>query len=111
MIIIPTPTVTYASSKVSLSGQTYTFTFRFNSVAQRWFLDIDLDSIPVIHGQMLIEGVPLFYGKPIKNFDHGLLLLLRNNDVGGTVGRNNLGIDKEFSLVYITNEEWENVGS
>lgn len=109
MIILPTPTLEWASHKASLAGKTYKFTYRFSEYNQRWMLDIYLNDEVVILGQMIIEGSPLFYAKPIKNFEHGVIVPIRNVDSAKTIGRDNLGIDKEFSLYYLSNEEWANV--
>ena len=109
MIIIPTPAASYASHKISLAGKTYNFVFRFNSLMQRWMLDIYLNEVEVILGQGIIEGSPLFYAEPIVNFEHGILIPVRNVNTTNPVGRDNLGIGKEYSLIYLTMEEWENV--
>ena len=111
MIVFPTPSSSWAEHKVSLAGKTYSFVFKFNSYQQRWMLDIYLDGIPVILGQMIVENFNLFYGKPIKNFDHGILATVRNFEGKSKLSRDNFGIDKEFSLLYLSNEEWENAGN
>lgn len=108
MITLPAPSSEWTTHKVSLAGKIYKFTYKFNQFNQRWFLDIYLDDVPVILGQMIVEGSPLFYAKPIKNFDHGVLLPLRNRKATTVIGRDNLGTDKEFSLYYLRNEEWAN---
>lgn len=109
MITLPTPTNSWTTHKASLAGKTYTFTYRFNSIAERWFLDIYLDDEEVITGQMIIEGSILFYGNPIKNFEHGKIVPVRNRETTNPIGRNNLGIGKEYSLYYLSNEEWADV--
>ena len=67
MITLPTPFAEWIDHRVSLAGKTYKFTYRFNQYSQRWLVDIYLDTTPVILGQMIVEGSPLFYAKPIKN--------------------------------------------
>lgn len=109
MIILPTPTSSWVTHKASLAGKTYKLTYRFNEYQQRWMLDIYLNDTPVILGQMIIEGSILFYGKPIKDFDHGVIVPLRNREGTSKIGKDNLGIDKEFSLYYLSNEEWADV--
>ncbi len=111
MIILPTPSSTWAEHRVSLAGKTYVFEFKFNSLQERWMVDIYLDGTPVILGQMIVEDFELFYGKPITNFDHGVLTTVRNFEGKSKLGRDNFGIDKEFSLLYLSNEEWENAGN
>ena len=109
MIILPTPSSTWVTHKASLAGKTYKLTYRFNELIQRWFLDIYLNEVAVILGEMIIEGSPLFYGKPIKNFEHGIITPVRNIEGTAPIGKDNLGIDKEYSLYYLSNEEWANV--
>ena len=108
MIVFPTPSSNWAEHKVSLAGKTYTFVFRFNSVQERWMLDIYLDNTPVILGQMIVEGFNLFYGKPITNFEHGILATVSNFEGKDKLSKDNFGIDKQYSLLYLSNEEWEN---
>jgi len=107
MIKIPTPSESFASQKVSLAGKTYEFVFRYNAYADVWQLDIFLNKQAVITGQSLVVSSPLFYAKPIKNFDHGVLLVLRNSESKERLGRNNLGLNKLYSLYYYSNAEWE----
>jgi hypothetical protein len=109
MIIIPTPTQSFASHKVSLAGLTYDFTFRYNTFQGMWYLDIYLNNAAVILGQALLPTNVLFYGKPIKNFDHGVLMVLRNVDTTEPLGRDNLGVSKLYSLYYLSNEEWNEI--
>lgn len=109
MIKIPTPTTAYASHKVSLSGKTYDFTFRYNSYSGVWYLDIYLNGTSVILGQALLNRNPLFYGKPVKNFDHGILMVIKSTDVPDPLGRDNLGVSKIYTLYYIPNEELDTI--
>lgn len=109
MIKIPTPTLSWASHKVSLDNKTYDFTFRWNSIQGVWQLDIYLNKSPVILGEALMPTNPLFYGKPIKNFEHGLLMVLRNIETKEPLGRDNLGVSKTYTLYYVSNEEMDEI--
>jgi len=107
MIKIPSPTSSYAEHKVSLAGVTYSFVYKWNATAAVWMLDIYLNNAPVILGQALLHLSVLFYGKPITNFDHGILVVLSNTDTKEKLGRNNLGINKPYTLYYFSNKELE----
>ncbi len=107
MIKIPSPTSAYAEHKVPLAGVTYSFVYRWNGTAAVWMLDIYLNNSPVILGQALLPQSALFYGKPITNFDHGALVVLPNVNTTEKLGRDNLGINKLYTLYYISNKELE----
>lgn len=109
MIILPSPTQSFVENRPSLAGKTYVFIYRFNEVSGRWYLDIYLDNVSVILGVALVEGQPLFSGLSIPNFDHGILTLLRITNTKEKIGRYNFGVDKDWVLVYLTNEEWNSV--
>jgi len=109
MIKIPAPQGAFSSSKVALAGVSYDFTFRYNSYAKIWQLDIHLNKTPVILGESLVPLSPLFYGEEIKGFNHGGLVLVSNVETAEPCGLNNLGIDRDYTLIYITNEEWADV--
>lgn len=110
MIKIPHSKTSYGSVKPSLSGLSYTFTYRYNTLSETWSLDIYLNDTPIINGETLTPYSFLFYGQPIPNFTHGKLILLPNIDNARACGINNIGIGKEYTLYYISNEEYENVG-
>jgi len=105
MILIPTPSSAYAQHKVSLAGQTYIFTFRFNSYSKRWYLDISLNGIVVRNSEIILEGGILFHGSYIDNFDHGKLFVVRAKETTEPCGRYNFGIDKDYVLAYVSKEE------
>jgi hypothetical protein len=107
MIKIPSPTSAYADHKVSLAGVTYSFVYRWNGVAAVWMLDIYLNNTPVILGQALLSQSALFYAKPIPNFTHGVLIVLPNTKTKERLGRDNLGINKLYTLYYFSNKELE----
>lgn len=109
MLFLAGPESTHAENKVALGGVTYTFTYRYNTYNKRWALDIRLNGKDVILGESLIEGSPLFYGKDILDFSHGVLTVVRTRDTKSPCGLSNLGVGKEYILTYITNEELQYV--
>ena len=109
MLFISGPESSYTENKVALGGVTYSFTYRYNTQTQRWSLDIRLNGKAVILGESLIEGSPLFYADSIPDFSHGVLTVIPTGDTKNPCGLSNFGVDKEYELIYLTNEEWQNV--
>lgn len=108
MIKIPVPsTSSYAESTVNLGGQSYKFVWRYNSVMERWLVDIYLNDEEVSMGEALIENTYMFYGKPIDKFSHGVIGVFRAKNSMEKVSRYNIGIDKDYEFLYLTNEEFE----
>ncbi len=108
MLLLTIPDSPYTSTTVSLAGKTYTFDYRFNFTSERWMLDIYLNKVPVILGQAIMENSFMFYGRPIENFDHGVLGCFASRlGVTEKAGRNNIGIDRDYWFAYIPNSELE----
>lgn len=110
-IKLPVPEVAYSTTEVSLGGLSYSITYSFNEVDNRWRFDLYLLQEPVILGVKVMEGQSLLARYLLDNFSHGDIYCLRFEDDGEDVGRNNLGIDLPYELVYLTNEEIEELTS
>lgn len=101
MIRIPVPTVSYATVQISLSGESYALTFRFNERMKRWKLDIsEADGTPVWNGITLIEGTIPVAHLILDNFPEGVLGVFQVEADGKPAGRDNLGIGDSYELVY-----------
>ncbi len=104
---IPVPTVSFANTTTTLNGSSYNLTFRWNEVRNRWKLDIyDSSFNPVLLGITLIEGQNLtgYYSYASKVMD-GFLFIAKLTNSDEPVGRNNIGINKTYELVYVSNDE------
>lgn len=102
---IDTPDVSWSEQYVTLGGSKYLFTYSFNSRDERWRLDISLGSQVVVSGLKIMENQFLVGSYALESFDHGDLICVRFEDDGLPVGRNNLGVNKPYTLQYYTNEE------
>lgn len=103
---IPVPKVSFATNSVSLGGQSYNFTFRFNERSNRWKLDISTAEGEVVrNGLTLIEGVFPLSHLYTPNFLHGVLSVQQTKDGTEPAGRDNLGIGKQYELLYFSVDE------
>ena len=104
-LIIDTPDASNSTQFVTLGGLRYEFVYKFNDRDSRWRLSIALDGIDVKTGIKIMEDQSLLSRYVLPSFDHGDILCIRLENDDNPVGRNNLGLNKSYSLVYFTNEE------
>lgn len=112
MIILNTPTSPDTVVPTALGGRLYKFHYKFNGSKpenRRWYLDIYLGNRLLIAGLKLLDGYTLLDKYVIPEFNHGELLVLRFRETDLPCGRDNLGIGKDYGLVYISNEEIEEI--
>lgn len=103
---IPVPDLSYSEATITLNGLIYSFQYRFNSRSDRWKLDIlDSEGVYLIKGLTLIEGFSPTSYHNITGFSEGLLIPVEVNVSDAPVGRDNLGIGKDYNLIYATFEE------
>lgn len=106
MIRIPVPAVSYATVQVSLSGESYALTFRFNERMNRWKLDIsEADGTPVWNGITLIEGTIPTAHLILDNLPGGVIGVFQVESDEKPAGRDNLGIGDSYELVYVDTVE------
>ncbi|MEW5803908.1 MAG: hypothetical protein AB1847_17575 [bacterium] len=79
--------------KTELDKVKYTFSFRFNTRADRWIMDIKTDG-----GEILVAGIPLLAGvdflsgfRADTRLPQGVLFLLNTVDENASPGRDDLG--------------------
>jgi hypothetical protein len=106
-IKLPVPNVSHAITQITLGGLEYTFTYDYNTRDERWRFDISLIDTPVILGVKVMENQSLLARYLLDDFDHGDVFCFRIEEDGNPVGRDNLGIDLPYELVYLTNAEIE----
>lgn len=102
---ISIPTSPSERSTVTLSGVEYEFFFNFNTRDSRWRLSISINGKLLVSSIKLVESQNLLGRYILEDFSHGNLFCIRFKEDGLPVGRNNLGIDKAYELVYLTNQE------
>ena len=105
MLEIPVPEESFAEFQLLLAGIEYRFVYKFNTRDDRWYIDIFIDEDPVILGVKVMENQSLLDRYHLPDFDHGDLRCLRLGSSLAPVGRDNLGIGKNYDLVYFSNEE------
>ena len=102
---IPTPDSPNLKQNVTLGGVEYEFLTSFNSRDSGWRLSIFRESEVVILGVKIVENTRLLSRYILESFNHGDLSCIRRKSTTDPVGRNNLGIGKEYELIYTSNEE------
>lgn len=99
---IPVPSISYSTQTVSLGGESYEFTFRYNERSERWKLDIaTTDGVVVRNGITLVEGLFFTEHLILPELDHGMIGVLRLEDTDRKASRHNLGIGLPYELVYV----------
>ena len=100
----------YTSQELVLSNVSYTLRYRINrrydSDNPRIYMDIFLQDEPVILGIKILPNTSLTGRYQLAEFDDGVLFCLQTGKESfPSLG--NVGIDREYSIVYYTNEELE----
>lgn len=104
-ISIDVPEAAWSTQEIPLGGLNYTFNYSYNDRDSRWRLDIKLGETDVISGLKLIESQRLLNQYNLTNFNHGDLVVIRYEDDGKPVTFDNIGLNKPYELVYLTNAE------
>lgn len=98
---VPIPKESHNTTEISLSGNSYLFTYRFNSRTSRWKLDISLsDGTTVVNGLSLIENFSPTAHLTLDDFNKGMLFVFPSNLTDEVAGRSNIGVNKDYELVY-----------
>lgn len=106
MLVIPTPNESYADVKVSLNGETFIFTYRFNSRSERWKLDIaDSLGYDVCNGLTIVENQDLTTYISQLDVLGGMLFTIKTRAGDDRIGRDNLGAGKTHQIMYISDAE------
>jgi hypothetical protein len=85
---------------VPLEGETYTFLFRWNARASRWFLTIRDDAgADLITGKKIVADVPFHPHETNENLPPGQIRILDVSGEGADPGLRDLG--KRVVLMYV----------
>lgn len=103
---IPT-TKAWNKTSITLGGVDYEFTLRFNGRDSRWRMDIEKDGLMLVAGLKLVENNFLLTPYRLDEFNHGDIICARLKKDLTPVGRNNLGPNKSYQLIYYTYNELE----
>lgn len=110
---LPVPEVSYSEINITLSGVNYYFIFRFNTRFKKyendsgtWVFDIyNNNKVPIIKGIAVVGQGLLLSPLNLDEFAHGDIFVFRANNTELAPTRSNVGIDKDYQLIYLTNEE------
>lgn len=102
---IDCPETAYAGQEISFGGKTYEFTYSLNERDNRVRLDIIHDGEYIISGIKIMENQSLLKRYDLVDFSHGDIYCIRFKEDGKGVTLDNLGINKAYELIYLTNEE------
>ena len=99
------PDNAWGRSSVSLNGESHEFEFKFNSVDQRWRVSVTKNGVRLLTEFKVVEG-SIFNFTPMDDyFRHGLIIPIKFKQTSESIGRHNIGHDKDYELVYFTLEE------
>lgn len=104
-IKLPVPDASWSQTSISLGGESYDITYRYNERDHRWRMDIYQEDTPVKLGLKIVEWTPVLSYLHLDAFNHGEIICVRNKADPNPVGRDNLGIGKSYELMYISNNE------
>lgn len=106
-VSIKVPDSAYHKQSIDLGVVSYNITFKFNVSDEAWYFllsDLDdvalTDDIKVMPNQNLTGRFP--YSRPLPNGD---IWCFRFKNDYSPIDRNNLGIDKNYELVYLPDNE------
>lgn len=105
MLSISMPDSADSTSPVTLGGEVYDFDFNFNSVDKVFRLDIYYRQKLIIGSIDLKLGSLLTDKYNLEDFSHGELFLAKTKETDLPPNRDNIGVDKSYELIYVTNEE------
>lgn len=105
MLSISIPDASNSSSPVSLGGEIYDFRFNFNSVDKIYRLDIYYRQKLIVGSLDLKLGALLTDKYNLTDFAHGELFLAKTKATELPPNRDNVGVDKSYELIYVTNAE------
>lgn len=109
MLTINIPDSPNVAQPVALGGVNYTFYFYYPTLQTEqgnyYHLDIYLGEELLISGIKLVEGIPLLDKYALDDFSHGELWVGKVTTTGEEPSRNNIGFNKDYQLVYVSNDE------
>lgn len=112
MQFIKVPDAPESTQTLSLSGVEYNIRLTFNTVDKHWRLDIrDLDLNEIVSGLKVMPNQNLTWRyRYIESMPAGSIYCMRQKNDFSDVGRDNLGVDKTYVLIYLTETEDSNTG-
>lgn len=107
MKIINNPQVTTSTYRASLGDETYTINQRYNSRTKSWYLDVfNSSGETLVLGRKLLPNVPLITRNRDLMFGGNMTVFQLEGSKAQVIDRNNVGLDKDYSIVYYTLEDF-----
>lgn len=106
------PDTPFSEQKVVIGDNLLTVILKFNSRNNSWYLDIK-DAVGennIISGIKIMPNQNLTGRYVIDEFSNGNLWCQRNVNTDTVLGRDNFGINKDYGLIYLSNDEEEILG-
>lgn len=101
------PNTPHTSYFTTIDNETFQFVFRWSTRASVWHLDVftgDGDSL--VKGAKLVPNIPLIRTTNVKA-PKGELTVVNNTSNQDVPSKDNIGVNKDFELMYFTEEEMD----
>jgi hypothetical protein len=101
------PNSPHTSYLTTIENETFRFVFRWSTRAEVWHLDIFAsDGTSLTRGAKLVPDTPLLTTIDTRA-PEGWLVVINNTSNQDVPSRENIGVGKDFELMYFTLEELE----
>lgn len=108
---IPIGSSADTTQRVQIKTETYDFRFRWNTLEEAWYCYLGLNGAEPKVKFKLVAGTDLL--APHRAYDetpNGFLLLVDDEKRVGRAGRDNIGQDTRFKVMYIDEDEAGTLG-
>lgn len=107
MILIHTPNTAHSEQRITLDGVAYVIEYKFNVRNNGWYINLYNSSktTEYISGVKLTPNQNLTGRYVTDALSNGDIWCARMKNDNEDLGRNNLGIDKSYTLVYFSDDE------
>lgn len=107
------PNFPYSRQSISIKNVGITLVCKFNTINSSWYLDLYNAS----GTELVVAGIKVMPNQNLTGRylldilpENGNLWCLRKRSTKESVGRSNFGINKDYSLYWLTSEEEVNLG-
>lgn len=111
-VLIKVPDSPWSSQRITLKGESFLFVLKFNTRNESWYLDIQTTlEEAIVSGIKIMPNQNLTYRQKYKtSLPDGNLWCIRGKNDFSDIGRDNLGIDETYELMWLSTEEEEEFG-
>lgn len=111
MLYINNADSSYSEQRVTLGTSSYNIVFKYNSRNESWYLNLSTSDgqESILEGIKIMPNQSLTSRYLLPDFE-GTLFCIRDKNDPTPLGRNNLGRDKTYRLVWLTEEEAKGFG-